>query len=176
MADRAKPLLVVVTGPPASGKTTVARRIAHGVGLPLFAKDDFKEILFDVVGTGDREWSRRLGDAVFRILFHLMNEELRAGGSIVVEANFAPGLTEPQVAELPPHRFVQLYCTAPEDVLVERFRSRARHPGHLDEAIVEDVRRGIREGRWAPLEVSGELVEVDVGHADWDALVERVRG
>ena len=59
----AAPLVVVVTGPPAAGKTTVARELACRLRLPLIAKDTIKEALFDGLGTGDLAWSRRLGEA-----------------------------------------------------------------------------------------------------------------
>ena len=52
--------LVVVTGAVASGKTTVAVPLARALGLPLLAKDTVKEALFDSLGTGDPDWSKRL--------------------------------------------------------------------------------------------------------------------
>jgi glycosyltransferase involved in cell wall biosynthesis len=55
--------LVVVTGPPASGKTTLARVIARELGWPLLAKDDITETLFDALGTGDREQALAIADA-----------------------------------------------------------------------------------------------------------------
>jgi predicted kinase len=42
--------LVLVTGPPAAGKTTVARPLARCLALPLIGKDTIKEALFDAMG------------------------------------------------------------------------------------------------------------------------------
>jgi adenylate kinase family enzyme len=47
MVRRVKPLLLIVTGPPGVGKTTVAEALAPRLGLPLLAKDDLKETLHD---------------------------------------------------------------------------------------------------------------------------------
>jgi predicted ATPase len=44
--------LVLVTGPPGSGKTTLAVPLARRLELPLIAKDTIKEALFDALGTG----------------------------------------------------------------------------------------------------------------------------
>ncbi len=52
------PLWVIVTGPPAAGKTTLVRRIAQDLRIPLFEKDVFKDVLYQTLGFGDKDWSR----------------------------------------------------------------------------------------------------------------------
>ena len=39
----AAPTLVVVSGPPGSGKTTLAHKIAAAVGCPAICRDEIKE-------------------------------------------------------------------------------------------------------------------------------------
>jgi predicted kinase len=174
MTDRDAPLLVVVTGPPASGKTTIARALARELELPLFAKDDVKEALFDSLGTGDRDWSRRLGRAAFDLLFVVASAELAAARGLVLEGNFVRGSSERRFGALPLHRLVQVHCSAPERTLLERFRTRRRHAGHLDETNVDEVAAAIRGGRHRPLALAGDLVELDTSGGSGDA-VERVR-
>ena len=178
------PLLVVVTGPPASGKSTVAAALAERLSLPLVAKDGIKETLFDTLGTGDREWSRRLGRATYPVLFHVLELVLRAGRDVLAEANFATAEANAEFDALrrrAPFRAFQIYCTAPRDVLLARFSARARdgtrHRGHVDDrGVVEEVRAALDEDRHLPLALEGELVELDTSSAvDVAALVRRLR-
>src|SRR6516165_5015168 len=64
VADQLPPsTFVVVSGPPASGKTTLARAIAPALGLPLIARDAIKEALMTVLPVPDIEASRTIGAA-----------------------------------------------------------------------------------------------------------------
>jgi predicted kinase len=178
------PLVVVVTGPPASGKSTIADAIARGLPAPLLAKDPIKEALFDALGAGDPAWSRRLGIATYGILYLQLEQELRAGRSCVLEANFDHDEASSELRALQqraPFRALQIVCTASRDVLLERFvaRSDSRHPGHIDDERLDDVVESIDGGRWRALELDGELIEVDTtrwSQVDVVALVERACG
>lgn len=154
------PLVVVVTGPPAAGKTTIARELAARLELPLIAKDTIKEALFDALGTGDLAWSQRLGDATYLVMLALAEESVAAGSGLVLEANFFRG-GEYRLAALPAH-FVQVHCGAPLEVLVERYASRTRHPGHVDSERLDAVREAVESGRHEPLDLpGGETIRLD---------------
>jgi predicted kinase len=147
---------------PASGKTTLARRVAAELRMPLLEKDVLKEELFDTLGTGDVEWSQRLGTATYELLVLGARALLAAGRPVILEANFFRG-SEPRFRDLPVHRLVQVHCHAPLDVLLDRYRERVttRHPGHLDALRVDEVRARFESNLNGALSLDGELVPVD---------------
>lgn len=173
------PALVVVTGLPAAGKTTIARELAATLDLPLLEMDAFKELLYETLGAEDRDRSREIGFAAFALLYHTTTRMLRASTSLVLEANFSVGLAEPWFAAFPPCRILQILVTAPPATLLDRYRSRAattgRHPGHADIAALPEVERGLAEGRWGVLGVGGDLIEIDTSSpVDVSPLADRV--
>lgn len=167
--------MVVVTGPPAAGKTTIARELAARLRLPLIAKDTIKEALFDALGSGDLAWSQRLGEATYLAMLAIAEESVAAAGSgLVLEANFIRG-GESRLAALPAC-LVQVHCSAPLEVLVERYASRERHPGHVDDARVDALREAVESGRHEPLDLPGETIRLDTsGPVDPSAVADRVR-
>ena len=64
-------MFVVVTGPPAAGKSTVSALLAQELGLPRLAEDTLKRGLLEVLRAGDLDATRRLGAAAVRALLGL---------------------------------------------------------------------------------------------------------
>ena len=158
------PWLVIVCGPSGGGKSSVAGPLSQALSLPVIGKDDLKEVLFDSLGWGDREHSRALSDAAYRLMFHLAERQLAVGGSCILEANFRPeaGAALRDLACRIPFRAIRVRCFADPGVLLERLNRRAqgqlRHPGHLDAQLVQEAEKLTREGS---VEVEGPMIEVD---------------
>jgi glucokinase len=134
------PDLTIILGSPASGKTTLARRLSADLSLPCLCKDDIKEALLESLGAGDRDWSRRLSDASFAALRRLARTQLATGNSCIVEGNWR----ETHAAALRSMltacgaRMAQICCRADSQEIVRRFTSRTRHAGHLDAELARD--------------------------------------
>jgi predicted kinase len=186
-ADRAGPLLVIITGLPASGKTTLGRRLASELRLPFICRDDLKEILFDTLGWRDRAWSQKLGVASWELLYYLIAVELVAGRSLIVESNFRPEFDNARLQRLCRDHaayVLQIRCVTDGDELarryIERVASGERHPGHADgeEAWLAEVTAHLRLERHALLSLGGRTMTIDTtdfATLDVDALAAQVR-
>jgi|HigsolmetaAR201D_1030396.scaffolds.fasta_scaffold03868_8 predicted kinase len=177
------PLLILISGPPCSGKTTLGRRVAQRLGLPLFHRDGFKEVLFDTLGWRDLEWSNTLGGASYQLLYHTIEALLRANVSLIAESNFDPQFDTArirQLAERYPLLPLQIRCMADGPILFERFKQRVasgeRHPGHLDHLNISVYEPIATEGagpRNDFLDIGGERIDVltnDFAALDDEAL------
>ena len=173
----AKPF-IVVSGLPASGKSTLAARLADALGLPLLDKDDILEALFGGAGEIDAakrtQLSRMSDDVLARIA--------RASQGAVIVSHWrhenSEGASGTPVAWLKglPGTVVEVYCVCPPEIAERRFRLRKRHPAHHDgdraAGLGEQMRRLAERG---PLLI-GRTVTVRTDEPyDFDGLFEQVR-
>src|SRR5215210_7518714 len=123
-----------MSGLPGSGKTTVGRRLAHALGLPMLDKDDILEALFDSLGVGDAEWRQRLSRSADEVLRKLAEQ---TAGAVLTSFWRHPrgtgesGTPTGWLSSLP-GKVVEVHCVCPPEIAAERFSSRERHEGHLD--------------------------------------------
>ncbi len=180
-----KTSVIIISGPPGTGKTTLGKRLAQELNLPFVHKDGIKELLFDKLGWSDRAWSKTLGIASYALLFYFLETQLSAGRSCIVESNFHADFdTERFLALKAQYDFepLQICCMADGEVVFQRFKDRAasgeRHPGHVETPNLEEFKPVLLRGRDEVMHIGGTVIEVDTTDfekVDYEGLVERVR-
>ena len=95
------PTLVVVSGPPGSGKTTLAHAIAQVLPCPAICRDEIKEGMVHAEG---QDFQGRPGDSLTQrtlpLFFEVVRVLVAAGVTVVAEAAFQDALWRPQLEPL----------------------------------------------------------------------------
>jgi hypothetical protein len=184
--------LIVVSGAPATGKSTIAAALAAELRWPLLSLDPVKETLADVLGLadqhpggqhpggqhpggqhpagqhpagqhpGDERWSDRLGYAAAEIIFRLTAQFPDA----VAEGWWRGARRELALAAFA--GAVEVFCRCPPELAARRMRDRhrvSRHPIHRDVMNPAVADRAAELARTVmPLGLGAALIEVDTGH------------
>ncbi len=163
-----KPFLIIVTGRPAAGKSTLGSWLSKELNLPVISKDSVREILFDQLGWGDREWARQLGRVSIELMFYFTQAQLACGNSIILDNAFHPDLTAPRVLTLKAQtnaEIIQIICNAKSEILFQRFMERAkggnRHPGHGDFEVQEELLQHLNREYPLMMSVGGKQIELN---------------
>jgi predicted kinase len=138
-------MLVVVSGPPGTGKTTLAHRVAAAIGCPAICRDEIKEGMAHatpgfVPGPGDPLTMRTLST-----FFDVIGLLIGRGTTVVAEAAFQDRLWNPGLRPLLGRADIRiLHCTAPAEVALARITARSevdvRRSAHEDAQITADSR------------------------------------
>jgi predicted kinase len=162
---------VVVSGPPASGKTTLARALAPALDLPLLAKDTIKQALMTVIPVPDVESSRVVGAASVAALLAVAAETAGA----VLESVWHRSRAVTDLRGLP-GIVVEVFCRCDPEISRQRYAARtgSRAAGHFDDERVtgelwnDEVARPVAGG-WPVVDVSTD------GAVEVQPLVTRIR-
>jgi predicted kinase len=181
---------ILIHGLPATGKTTLGKQLAQSLDVPFFSRDAYKELLFDVLGTGDGtvDWSRKLGASSFEVLYLTLEALFQAGSGCVAETYWDAKFAEPRLKDLLSRygiHCVQIFCKADSGELTRRFEERAhttRHAAHMDVQRIEmgshaRLFSGDNE-RNRPLDVPCNLIEIDMSDfaaIDVPSIIQKIK-
>ena len=131
------PYIILISGVPASGKTTYARHIAEKLHIPFIGKDNIKEKLHDVLqyDTSTQGNIQLYGMASYSVFYHIAECLMKADVSFILESNFMLYSAEVLLPLVQKYNYSALtvLLDADTEVLNKRFCERdvtnERHPG-----------------------------------------------
>ena len=191
--------MIVLTGMPASGKSTLAGKLSSAFQFPVLEKDAIKEELFDVLGFECYAQKRKMDHAANAVLLRCAERFMEGGSSVILDNNFdtesagrLAGLLERYDC-----RCVTVFLGGDSDVFYERYverdRLHKRHLGHvlqehfppregdsLDYTMTRDEFAEKFEKRGtSQVKILGPRIDVDATYPDAinvDVLIEQIKG
>ena len=147
--------IIMVSGAPACGKSTLASALAQILGFPLLTKDTIKESLFDSLGShlsSNVGTAAELSSLLSRAAIDLLWSLAPYCPEVILEANFRP--KDPRERErftALEGRKLEVYCHCSPEEAARRFRERAttarHHPAHsmktLSAELLEEFDRPV---------------------------------
>jgi len=167
-----KPFVVVISGAPGSGKTTLGWELSRFLHVPLLSRDDIKTGFHITQISTDPGEVWRFAEQAFELFYDSAATYLRAGVSVVVEAAFHSGRSETSLevlAEL--GSLIHLSMTTPSAIALSRYRARAeagqRHPVHNDLDFADQMESGSKDVSVYRMQLSAPHLDVDASNS-WD--------
>jgi predicted kinase len=173
------PTLVVVSGPPGSGKTSLAHAIAQAVPCPAVCRDEIKE---GMVHAHQGEFQAAAGDPLTQrtlpLFFDVLRVLLAGGVTVVAEAAFQDRLWRPglePLAQLAQLRIVQ--CHVDAAVARERYERRQaaggrKAHGKIIGSELDEWKRAYAS--FEPVSVPAPAIDVDTTDGYAPGLVDIV--
>lgn len=163
-----KPLLVVVTGSVAAGKTTLAHILSNKINCPLISRDELKEGYINTLGVPHIQLDNSANWSIYEVFFEVIDLLVSKGISMVVEAAFQDKLWKPRLLDLLDKAEVKIViCKADPELIKKRFINRFlenpdREKFHGDKSISSSKDRfDLLTDNYKPVNIEAPTLYVD---------------
>ncbi len=162
-----KPLLIVVTGRPASGKTSLAHLLAKEIKCPLLSRDELKEGYINTTRRHHHQLNEKVARDIYETFFQAIGLLISKNISIIVEAAFQHKLWEPKLTPfLNKTEMRIIVCKIPLELAKERFYKRildqpGRKKFHGEEA---NKKTSLLSDSYETIHLPVPTLEVDTTH------------
>lgn len=162
-----RPILWMVCGMPASGKSTIARSLAAVFDISVIRSDVIRKELF--AGSpdpsaesayGEGMYSAYASEVTYQRIFALAQEDLKKGKSVVIDATFSRATRRGQALSIAADRqatpvFVE--CRAAEPILAARLLKRESEPSVSDARLIH---LDVFKKRFDPITSTGNEIHI----------------
>lgn len=178
--------LIIIAGMPATGKSTLAKKLSDAFGLSILEKDEFKDEMFDTIGFKDRKEKRALDVAANAILLRCTENLLSKGNSLIIVNNFDSDMSDrvQNIIDKAGCNCVTVFLNGDPEVLYKRYVERdARHSRHMGHTFIDrypplegdDVNRSMTREYFrdrfekhgmADFKLKGKRIDLDATHPE----------
>ncbi|MEO1056464.1 MAG: AAA family ATPase [Actinomycetota bacterium] len=178
LSEPVVPFVVVISGVPGAGKTTLGWQLSRRLHVPFVSRDDIKTGLHVTHRSNDPDEAWRFAEHAFDTFFETISVMVRNGVSLVAEAAFHANRAHAPITALANScELIHIPLTTPDNVAVERYVERAqarpRHPSHNDRRFGEEMRDGTKSVEVYRLALPCPTLSVD-GSDQWDPSIDEI--
>jgi adenylate kinase family enzyme len=160
-----KPFIIIVSGAPATGKSTLAHLLSKEIKCPLLSRDEFKEGYINTIGATHKELDDSVALHIYESLFSAVDLLISKQISIIAEAAFQHKLWQPKLLSISDKAEIKvIVCKTGSALSKARYMKRlasdpAREIFHSDKSGEEQAVALIE--KYQPLRMDLPTIEVD---------------
>lgn len=165
--------IIIFTGAPASGKSTLSEEIGRILNIQVISKDSFKIKLFEKYGFVTHEDKKKLSRKGEELMYQHLKESVCQKTDIIIDNNFKNFNKFREILNEFPEKLevTCIYCKADYDILASRYNDRISS-GNRHQALYTMKQYPVIEG---VSEFHKKITSMDVERIDKE-VTERVFG